>query len=189
MVDGNPHSRVTSPLSELYSPAYISEEERQFYLNRGSASHDVILLYLLGRMPDKVHVAIIDIVRAFIGWWEKSGATLVAAEMPVASLKYRVAGQIDVVADLPDEQKKVYRTIIDVKTGTGSKPKLATALQTAMYAQAYKETTGYKQHIKRMGVLCRPDGEARPVYYKDRHDLDAYLTLLSAMQVTRRYAG
>jgi len=185
-VGGDVHFRVTSPLAPFYSPEFLTKEEQEFYMNRGTAAHEAIRLWLQGKLPTitTLHPEIKGMVKAFIDWWRNSGATLVACEMLVSSKEFRVAGRVDIVADMGR-----YRWIIDVKTGTGSKPKKATAMQTAIYAKAYKETTGYEEHVKRLGLLCRPDGKAKPEPYDDPYDLVAYRTLLSAYAVTRRYAG
>lgn len=183
VMEGSYYTRATSPLSPLFSPEYISQEEQEFYMNRGSAAHDAIGRWLKGH-KDSYHKEIAGMVAAFQEWWANSGAEPVAIEMKVVSKKYLVAGQIDIVADM-----NKYRWVIDVKTGTASKPKKATAMQTAIYAEAYKETTGYEGHVKRMGLQCRPDGKAKAVEYTDKEDLWAYQTMLSALNVTRRYAG
>lgn len=97
-------------------------------------------------------------------------------EMVVYSKKYRVAGRLDRVLLIKNEEQD---SVWDVKTGTLNGLQHA---QTAAYTLAYEEMTGIT--IGRRGVIqvSRRTGKVRFVDHSDPHDMYGFLRLLEAYQ-------
>jgi hypothetical protein len=143
----------------------VLERKRQI----GRATHKCIELHADGALDlDSIDPA----VQPYFDSWLKFIATkpvlIVDAEKIVYSKTHRVAGRLDLVGVMDDTL-----WLLDAKCVDKMSPE--TALQTAAYAELYRETTGTKI-AKRGGLQLQPDGScARLFPYENRSDWMVFL--------------
>jgi|GEM_PF-2397898 len=186
IIKGRNYERVSTVTKPFYQMDY-TPSDWDFYLNRGTAVHQACHLWLTGGLTDesKLHDEIKPFFLAFLAFWSDIKPELIDSEKYLVSEKYGYAGQADILAYLDKA-----RSVIDLKTGSGNRPKKATAIQTAGYANAWQEMDDDPSHILRMGVLLRGDGTYRTDIYSGlKEDFNAFLTLLSAERLKERYTG
>lgn len=151
---------VTQVLADCgLSPDY-PEQQRQFYLNRGTAVHRACELLVAGKL-DKTNTdpRLHGYVDSFDRFLQRTGFKPDLIEHRVWSEAYLVGGSLDYCGPLNGAQ-----TILDLKSGD---PSAAAALQTAAYAFLLKESHGLVA-TRRLTLRLDPDGgEPKPEEYHD----------------------
>lgn len=119
---------------------------------RGSAVHHIALLIgaspIIGSTaeeivfnspwdPSTTDPRLVGYGMAVAGYYADTGMQPVFVEKPVASLRFRVCGTLDVYARMPNGQFR----LTDFKSG---QPQEAAHVQTAIYDMCLEETTGHK---------------------------------------------
>ena len=90
----------------------------------------------------------------FVEWWEEYKPTLIETEVHLFSDELKVAGTCDLVCEIDGEL-----WIVDFKTSNNIQTTYE--LQTAVYAQCYKEC--YGQMAARQGILWLKSKRRKPV--------------------------
>jgi hypothetical protein len=178
--------RVTSTLGVLNPFAGIPEDVLAAAALRGRIVHHAT--HLLdngdGLAWETVREDHAGYVRAYEAWKAAAGATITATEVFVASQRWRVAGTLDKLASGIDRRFAV--EIVDLKTGA---PQAGHAWQTAAYAEAWREQTGYKGSLGRVCVYLGPGGRFRMVRHTEADDLAAFLACVTIYNKLQRRAA
>lgn len=138
-LNGKPSARVVLNkrwVNEVLSdakkrPDTIKEEAADF----GTQAHETINMIIYGEEPKYIPEEIIAPINAFKDWWHNSGITLIAGEVPVASIEHGYGGCLDALG-VKDEKL----IILDWKTSSGIFNEHA--LQVSAYSNALYETYG-----------------------------------------------
>lgn len=158
---------VTTIMRPLYAAAYdwMPKERAEEALARGTAVHQCIEAYELGKCPDGYYGQL----RAWAAFRQDLGFTgaPIAVETRLYSPTWGYAGTPDIVFD---------GVVIDIKSSDTPCP--ITAVQTMAYADLLREVGVSVQ--RRYGVALRADGtyEAR-LYCDDYSDRNTFKSLLS----------
>lgn len=140
-----------------YSSNYLLKKAGE----EGTAVHLMIEDYLAGKEMNFLspkgkplyHPDVWQMFLRFVEWWEMYNPTLIHTEVHLFSDKYQVAGTCDLVCEIDGEL-----WIIDFKTSNYLQSTYD--LQTAIYAQCYKECFG--KEIDRLGVLWLKSNKRMP---------------------------
>jgi hypothetical protein len=172
-LDGVVIPSVTQVLADVgLSPDYPAEQ-RQFYLNRGTAVHRACELLVAGKLDkNNTDPRLHGYVDSFDRFLQRTGFKPDLVEHRVWSEAYLVGGSLDYCGPLNGVQ-----TILDVKSG---EPAAAAALQTAAYAYLLKESHGLVAS-RRLTLRLDPDGgEPKPEEYMDfNNDLRVFLSAVA----------
>lgn len=141
----------------------------------GIAAHRATALSDKGTLDE---VALDDNLRPYLSGWrlfrQEYGFVPDIIEQPMYSRIYRVAGTPDRIGKWRIDDSII---IPDIKTGSALSP--ANALQLAAYEMIVKENLTKKEKIKRLSVLLTPDGKYKIQEYKDKNDINVFLSALS----------
>ena len=149
-------------------PECISEEDRQWYMQRGSANHAATAQYDAGTLDwHKLDPRISGFVQGYEKFRREVGGIIVAREQKVHGIGYRMEyeGTLDIVL----ENCKLYPgrarcVLFDIKTNDADR---YTRLQTSGYKLAYRGT-GMK-FLKRGFISLHENGS----YHAGLYDGDA----------------
>jgi hypothetical protein len=153
--------RVTEvlTLSGLRGPMWGSEEDKEWWLNRGSQIHRATHILDTdehGLVWSTVDERIVPYVKAYEKFRRECPATFVASEVEVNGVGY--VGHLDRVFRnlncIPGEH------VLDIKTNHADD---ATAIQTAAYAWAWKGRS--KKVPRRWAVELKDDGKYKLIAY------------------------
>ncbi|MEM3356873.1 MAG: hypothetical protein QW166_03495 [Candidatus Bathyarchaeia archaeon] len=143
-------------------PDTIKEEAADF----GTQTHEIINAIIQGKEPSQIPDEILAPLNAFKDWWQNSGISLIAGEVPVASIEHGYGGCLDALGVKGDSY-----ILIDVKTSSGFWPEYA--LQVAAYNQALKETYG----IECFKAIILKLGKKLPISFEVKTVADLKLSL------------
>ena len=175
-LDGRVVPSVTQVLDPLYDFSRIAPEVLERKRNLGTAVHKAIELDVA---DDLDHASLSEAVLPYFQAWQQFNADFAPrnaqSEVRVYS-KHGYAGTCDLVCEQRDEV-----WVLDFKTS--AEVGAATALQTAAYSQAVKETwrpNDDLQHLFRRGAVhLKPDGTYKLHTYNDRTDWPTFLACLT----------
>lgn len=124
--------------------------ERDAAARRGTEVHQLAERLLNGEeveVPDELAGHVEAYVR-FLDQWKPRP---VLVETVVASRRWRYAGTLDAVVDLPDDGQ---RMIVDLKTNrSGIFPETALQLAAYRFAEVYLDTDGNEQPMSELGIV------------------------------------
>lgn len=161
---------VTAILSECGLrewPAGVPVEQREFYLQRGSAIHKATALLDKGTLDwSKLDDRILPYVRAYERFRKEMGGTVIATELQIENKALGYVGTLDVIikgcALYPSGN-----VLFDKKT---TQADVFTRLQTTGYV------LGQKKKLKRGFIALRSDGTYRAgIYDNDASDKVAWI--------------
>jgi hypothetical protein len=157
-------------------PRNISQEDRQWYLERGTAIHAASVLFDNGTLDESsLDTRIAGFVAGYKKFRSEMPWKIVVSEHEVVSTRWGYRGTLDRVFHAPGYGK----VLIDIKTNEAD---TVTRLQTAGYVIAY----GRK--INRRGAVgLKSDGTYRFVMYDDdASDIAAWLACVQLAAWKRR---
>jgi hypothetical protein len=137
-VDGKPVINVTGVLEPLVDLSRIPRAVLENARARGVFVHECCDLDDRDALDDdSVPTDLMPYVTAWREWKRRTGATIIASELRVASKTHGYAGTLDFVADIKG------KLVLGDRKVTAAIP-AAVGPQTAAYAQAYLETFGHR---------------------------------------------
>ena len=174
-IDGYLVPSVTGILKPIVS-AGGSDDARDFKRQIGKALDTAITLHERQDLDlDSLDLAVLPFFEAWLKFKEETGFRVLLNQPIVYSKKLRFAGTPDLVgtrmfdSDVPEE-------LIDTKCTWALDP--ATAIQTAGYAEAIRESHGIAVK-KRGAVQLLRDGTYRYQSYTEQNDINVFRALLS----------
>lgn len=141
----------------------------QWHLDRGSAIHKSLELYVRGTLDwATVDDRILGYVKSGVKFLTEAGCDLATAEpeVMVASRRHQYAGKCDLVAVLFGEL-----CLVDYKSGALG----AVGVQCAGYEIAYREERGVKKLLRRVGLKLGADGKYKMKQLTDFGDYAVWL--------------
>jgi hypothetical protein len=158
-------------------PRDVLERKRQI----GRATHRCIELHAGAALDvDSIDPAVQPYFDSWLRFTETKPLTIIDAEKIVYSTTHRVAGRLDLVVAWGIGHDLSEPWLLDAKCVDKMSPE--TALQTAAYAELYRETTGTKV-TKRAGLQLQPDGRCAKLFpYENRSD---FLVFCNALNLYR----
>jgi hypothetical protein len=175
--EGHKYPGVTTILESLFRRACTAAEDRDYYLERGSAVHkDMYLEWPEGNEKSRLDYEALDpsikpFIKAARIYRNLNPFEVIMAGDPeckgrgvMVSKKWGYGCTLDYLVRY---QGAKTMAVVDIKSGV-SAPELATALQTAAQRNALAETAGIKKGLlTTQSLLLTPDGKAVPKTYKN----------------------
>lgn len=174
-----PRDRMVAELKET------PYRERDAAANRGTEVHGYAEQLVKGEevtVPAEL-AGYVDSYVKFLDEWQPRP---VLVEATVANLRWGYAGQLDLVADLPNGE----RAVLDLKTSKGVYPDMAVQVGAYRHAEVYLDDDGNEQPMSGLGITTSYIVHVRASGYQvipvDSGEDTSYKTFLHLLWLSRR---
>lgn len=181
LVDKVEYPSVSTVLNVMVDLSRVPRDKLEYKRMIGRATHRCIELYEAGELDvESVDPQIVPYLEGWIRLKSAKPFRVLAAEKIVYSMKYRVAGRLDILAELDSDI-----WLLDAKCTYEMAP--STALQTAGYTLCVNEMGEYKV-TKRAGVQLKPDGSFELYPYTEKSDERIFLNAVALHSWKKNHA-
>lgn len=182
-LDGQKIPGVTQVLNNVGITDYsrIPAEKRESSMRFGIAVHSACELWDKEDLDESsLHPLIVPYLSGWKKFFSESKAVIIENEKPSYSTKYRYGFKIDRILNI---HKRL--TVVDIKTSVDSQQ--GTDLQLAGYLLGYNEgKKRNEQALDRIAVHLTDKDEYKIIRYKNRNDVNEWLTCLSMYNIKKR---